>query len=68
MRSYRQKTLRASAHQFIGNAFKVYDKRHNYFKSRIRFQTAYFEIRDTGCGIAEADLERIFNPFERAAK
>ncbi|MEK5778130.1 ATP-binding protein, partial [Acinetobacter nosocomialis] len=30
-------------------------------------QTAYFEIRDTGCGIAEADLERIFNPFERGS-
>lgn len=61
------KTLRASAHQFTGQCFKVYDKRHNYFKVEYRFQTAYFEIRDTGCGIAEADLERIFNPFERGS-
>lgn len=61
------KTLRASADQFAGQCFKVYNERHNYFKVEYRFQTAYFEIRDTGCGIAEADLERIFNPFERGS-
>ncbi len=36
-------------------------------KLEYRFQTAYFEIRDTGCGIATQDLERIFNPFERGS-
>lgn len=42
LRSYRQKTLRASAHQFTGQCFKVYDKRHNYFKSRIPFSNGLF--------------------------
>lgn len=36
------KTLRASAHQFTGQCFKVYDKRHNYFKSRIPFSNGLF--------------------------
>jgi CheY-like chemotaxis protein len=31
-----------------------------------RFQVATFEIEDTGIGIHEEDLERIFQPFERA--
>ncbi len=36
-------TPRASAHQFTGQCFKVYDE--ITLKVEYRFQTAYFEIR-----------------------
>ncbi len=32
-----------------------------------RNQIAEFSIADTGCGIAPGDIERVFEPFERAA-
>jgi len=49
----------------IGNALKFTISGQVKFKVDYRFQTAYFEIHDTGCGIAESDLKRIFQPFER---
>lgn len=49
----------------LGNALKFTVAGEVKFKVDYRFQTAYFEIHDTGCGIAEEDLERIFQPFER---
>ncbi|MGE8560579.1 MAG: ATP-binding protein [Acinetobacter sp.] len=49
----------------LGNALKFTIAGQVKFKVDYRFQTAYFEIHDTGCGIAESDLERIFQPFER---
>lgn len=49
----------------LGNALKFTLKGGVKFKVDYRFQTAYFEIHDTGCGIAESDVERIFQPFER---
>lgn len=49
----------------IGNALKFTISGQVEFKVDYRFQTAYFEIHDTGCGIAESDFERIFQPFER---
>lgn len=49
----------------LGNALKFTLEGEVKFKVDYRFQTAYFEIEDSGCGIAENDLERIFQPFER---
>ncbi|MCU4346714.1 response regulator [Acinetobacter lactucae] len=49
----------------VGNALKFTSSGEVKFNVDYRFQTAYFEIHDTGCGIAESDLERIFQPFER---
>lgn len=51
----------------LGNALKFTTYGSITLKVDYRFQTAYFEILDTGCGIAQADLERIFNPFERGS-
>ncbi|MFT4021259.1 MAG: ATP-binding protein [Acinetobacter sp.] len=51
----------------LGNALKFTNRGAITLKVDYRFQTAYFEIMDTGCGIAEQDLERIFNPFERGS-
>ena len=49
----------------LGNALKFTVEGQVTFKVDYRFQTAYFVIEDSGCGIAEHDLERIFQPFER---
>ena len=37
------------------------------FAVRYRHQIAEFTIEDTGVGIRQGDLERIFQPFERAS-
>jgi signal transduction histidine kinase len=49
----------------LSNAIKFTD--HGRITLRVSYsgQTATFEIIDTGPGIAAADLERIFDPFER---
>ena len=49
----------------LGNALKFTVSGRVKFKVDYRFQTAYFEIQDTGCGIEDTDIERIFQPFER---
>lgn len=60
-----QKRLEQILINLLGNALKFTPKGAVTFKVEYRFQTAYFEICDTGCGIAAEDLERIFSPFER---
>ena len=49
----------------LGNALKFTSHGWIRLKVEYRFQTAYFEIEDSGCGIPQKDLQRIFNPFER---
>ncbi|KAA8730858.1 response regulator [Acinetobacter qingfengensis] len=51
----------------LGNALKFTTTGTIRLQVQYRFQTAHFEITDSGCGIADVDLERIFTPFERGS-
>ncbi len=50
----------------LGNAVKYTAHGQVVFRTRYANEIAVFEIEDTGPGIAAADLDRIFLPFERA--
>ena len=60
-----KKRLKQILINLLANALKFTLQGEVIFKVDYRFQTACFEVHDTGCGIAESDLERIFQPFER---
>lgn len=60
-----QKRLRQILINLLSNAIKYTERGHACLVVRYRNQVAEFEISDTGVGIAEADLERVFQPFER---
>jgi signal transduction histidine kinase/CheY-like chemotaxis protein len=59
------KRLRQILINLLSNAIKYTHEGGAALKVRWRAQVAEFEISDTGVGVAEADLERIFEPFER---
>ncbi|HEY3697231.1 ATP-binding response regulator, partial [Phenylobacterium sp.] len=59
------KRLRQILINLLSNAIKYTNAGGAMLKVRWRAQVAEFEISDTGVGVAEADLERIFEPFER---
>ncbi len=61
-----QKRLRQILINLLGNAVKFTD--HGSVTVRVRYlrEIAYFDIIDTGIGIAADDLERVFLPFERS--
>ena len=61
-----QKRLRQILINLLGNAVKFTD--HGGITMRVHYlrEIAYFDIIDSGIGIAPADLERIFLPFERS--
>lgn len=50
----------------LGNAVKFTEHGGVHVRLRYRNEMAVFEVRDTGPGIASEDIERIFQPFERA--
>jgi CheY-like chemotaxis protein len=50
----------------LSNALKFTDAGRVTLRVGYRFQVATFAIEDTGTGINAEDLERIFQPFERA--
>jgi signal transduction histidine kinase/DNA-binding NarL/FixJ family response regulator len=60
-----QKRLRQILINLLSNAIKYTERGHASLVVRYRNQVAEFEVSDTGVGIAENDLERVFQPFER---
>lgn len=59
------KRLRQILINLLSNAVKYTVQGTVVFKVRYRNQVAEFTIQDTGVGIAEDEMERIFRPFER---
>ena len=60
-----ERRLRQILINLLSNAIKFTTAGDVAFHFRKRGSVAEFEIADTGCGIAEADRERIFEPFQR---
>jgi signal transduction histidine kinase/CheY-like chemotaxis protein len=58
--------LRQILINLLSNAIKFTDSGAVTFQVAYRHQVAEFTIADTGVGIHKSDLERIFQPFERA--
>jgi signal transduction histidine kinase/CheY-like chemotaxis protein len=58
--------LRQILINLLANAIKFTDSGHVEFRVNYRYQVAEFMVADTGVGIHKNDLERIFQPFERA--
>jgi signal transduction histidine kinase/FixJ family two-component response regulator/purine-cytosine permease-like protein len=59
------KRLRQVLINLLSNALKFTERGEIRFVIDYRDDIVRFIIEDTGCGIAESDLERIFIPFER---
>ncbi|OWY29924.1 ATP-binding protein [Herbaspirillum robiniae] len=62
-----QKRLRQILINLLGNAVKFTDRGGVTVRVRYAREIAWFDIIDTGIGIADDDLERIFLPFERSS-
>ncbi len=61
------KRLRQILINLLSNAIKYTARGHAGLVVRYRNQVAEFEISDSGIGIPETDLERVFEPFERGS-
>ncbi len=59
------KRLRQILINLLSNAIKYTDRGSVSLTLRYRSQVAEFTVRDSGEGIAEENIERIFRPFER---
>ncbi|MXP62284.1 response regulator [Roseomonas sp. M0104] len=62
-----ERRLRQILINLLSNAIKFTRQGGVTLRLRFRSEVAEFEIIDTGIGIAEADLGRIFEPFQRGA-
>lgn len=61
-----EKRLRQVLINLLSNAIKFTDQGRVSLAVTYRSQVATFDIEDTGIGINESDIERVFLPFERA--
>jgi signal transduction histidine kinase/CheY-like chemotaxis protein/purine-cytosine permease-like protein len=61
------KRLRQILLNLLGNAVRFTDHGHIILRLDHRREVARLQVIDTGIGIAEQDLERIFMPFERGS-
>jgi signal transduction histidine kinase/CheY-like chemotaxis protein len=60
-----EKRVRQILINLLSNAIKFTEVGHVKFSLRYQSQVAEFIVSDTGIGIKEENLERIFHPFER---
>lgn len=60
------KRLRQVLHNLVGNAVKFTDHGEVTLRLRVDGGRLRIQVRDTGVGIAPADLERMFEPFQQA--
>ncbi|WP_342803825.1 hybrid sensor histidine kinase/response regulator [Novosphingobium album (ex Liu et al. 2023)] len=60
-----QKRLRQILINLLSNAIKFTQSGSVTFKVHYRSELATFEVIDTGIGISQEDLARVFEPFER---
>ncbi|TPW31411.1 response regulator [Martelella alba] len=63
-----EKRLRQILVNLLSNAVKFTDSGAIRFSAQYRNQVATFIVSDTGDGIAESDIVRIFEPFERGSE
>ncbi|MCV6638720.1 ATP-binding protein [Candidatus Albibeggiatoa sp. nov. NOAA] len=63
-----EKRLRQVLMNLVGNAVKFTDKGRVTLEVQYYFETQYlqFTIIDTGCGIAEDQLDEVFSPFRQS--
>lgn len=63
-----EKRLRQILINLLSNAIKFTEKGEVTLSLRYKNQVAVFEISDSGVGIPEEEIERIFKPFERVRR
>ncbi|ANF59141.1 hybrid sensor histidine kinase/response regulator [Halotalea alkalilenta] len=63
-----ERRLRQILINLLSNAIKFTNRGKVTLSFRYRNQVAEFTVKDTGIGIAEEDMQRIFRPFERIRK